>query len=140
MDLIRYFHPHHNPRLRSRELRLQEVSELEQAAIELKKALRRAEVRSEAVEKKGETQTPLRKEHFNQLQVAMEYVVESLGTLSQAHPGDETPAMYQLLEERKEAPGWENWARLLKERLELANPSPKGNTSEHNQEKDTANQ
>ncbi len=135
MDLIRYFHPHHNPRLRSRELRMQEVSELEQAALELRKALRRAEIRSESAAEKNDTETPLRKEHFNQLLVAMDYIVESLGTLSQAHPGDETPALYQLLEERKDAPGWENWSRLLKERLELANPSPKGNTSEHSQDK-----
>jgi len=119
---------------------MQEVSELEQGAVELRKALRRAEVRAESVAKKGEAKTPIRGEHFNQLLVAMEYIVESLGTLSEAHPGDDTPAMYELLEERKEAPGWENWARLLKERLDLANPSPKGNTSVHGQDQKTANQ
>ena len=116
MDLYRYFHPHHNPRLRNVPLRLQELGELEQAAVELHKALKRAEVRT------GEAATgPIKKEHFNQIRVAMDYVVESLGTLSGAHPGDESDTMEQMLDERKDAPGWENWARLLKQRLEIVN-------------------
>jgi len=114
MDLYRYFHPHHNPRLRSTPLRLQEIGELEQAAQELKKALKRAEIRS-ADAPSG----PIKNEHFSQILVALEYVVESLETLSEAHQGDNETTMNDLLSERESAPGWENWCRLLKQRLEL---------------------
>lgn len=114
MDLYRYFHPHHNPRLRNVPLRLQELGELEQAAVELKKAVKRAEVRT-SISDAG----PIKGEHFTQLLVALEYIVESLGTLAGAHPGDDADTMVQMLDERKDAPGWENWARLLKQRLEI---------------------
>lgn len=50
MDLFRYFHPHHNPRLRSKALRAQELGELELAALELQRALERARVRTHAAE------------------------------------------------------------------------------------------
>lgn len=113
MDLYRYFHPHHNPRLRHVPLRMQEVAELEQAANELKKAVERAKVRAESAEIGG-----IKGEHFSEILVALDYAVESLGILSRAHPGDEMNVMYQLLEERKDAPGWENWARLLKQRMD----------------------
>ncbi len=114
MELYRYFHPHHNPRLRSTQLRLQELSELEQAATELRNALKRAEVRAENAPVGGITG-----EHFSQIQVALDYVVESLNTLCQAHPGDEDRTLISMLEERKNAPGWENWSRLLSQRLEI---------------------
>jgi len=124
MDLYRYFHPHYNPRLRSTAVRLQELSELEQASIELRKAVHRALVRAKDKEVGG-----IKEDHFNQILVALDYVVESLGTLSQAHPGDDLETMMQLLEERKDCPGWENWARLLEQRLRIMNqydtPEPK---------------
>lgn len=112
MDLYRYFHPHHNPRLRHVPLRLQELSELEQAAIELKKALQRAEIRAASASIGG-----IREEHFAELVLAIDYIVESLHTLGKAHPGDSLEIVSQLLEERKDTPGWENWSRLLHQRL-----------------------
>lgn len=114
MDLYRYFHPHHNPRLRNKPLRLQELGELEQAALELKKAVKRAEIRA------GDAPLgAIKKDHFSQLLVALEYIVESLETLSEAHEGDSEEIMGDLLSERESAPGWENWCRLLKQRLEI---------------------
>lgn len=112
MDLYRYFHPHHNPRLRNVPLRLQELGELEQAAIELKRALERAELRAEITGIGG-----IKKEHFSDVLVAIDYIAESLSTLTRAHPGDSLETMNQLLKEREEAPGWENWVRLLRQRL-----------------------
>lgn len=113
MDLYRYFHPHHNPRLRDRTLRQQELGELEQAAIELRNAIRRAMIRME-----NRTVAGIRSEHFGEILTALDYVVESLETLNQAHPGDDLGAMIELLKERQDAPGWENWSRLLHQRLE----------------------
>ena len=118
MDLYRYFHPHHNPRLRKTSLRLQEIGELQQAASELRKAVRCAEIRTENAPVGG-----LRKDHFSELLVAMDYLVESLTTLTEAHPGDGPEVVHELLRERKDAPGWENWSRLLRQRLDLVEQS-----------------
>jgi hypothetical protein len=114
MDLYRYFHPHHNPRLRNQPLRHQEVGELEQAAIELGKALERAELRQRLVPVEQ-----IKTERFADLRSAVDFAVESLSAIAEAHPGDDESTMHDLLNERKNAPGWENWSRLLKERLRL---------------------
>jgi len=114
MDLYRYFHPHHNPRLKSTPLRQVELSELLQAAIELKRAVERAEIRT------GNAPCgAIEKEHFGDALVALDYVVETLHILTRAHPGDHFDGMTQLLTERQNAPGWENWTKLLKERLSI---------------------
>lgn len=114
MDLYRYFHPHHNPRLKHSPLRLVELSELLQASIELKRAVQRAEIRA------GNAPCgAIESEHFDDALVALEYVVETLQTLARAHPGDHFDGMTQLLKERQHAPGWENWTRLLRERLNI---------------------
>ena len=115
MDLYRYFHPHHNPRLKATPLRMQELGELEQAAAELKRALERAMLRA------GENSVGgIRDEHFGEILVAMDYVVDSLTTLTHAHPGDLNEHMEELLKERENAPGWENWTRLLSQRMTIA--------------------
>lgn len=124
MDLYRYFHPHHNPRLRNKPVRLQELRELEQSAIELHKALKRAEIRSAEAPIGG-----IQAEHFGEILRAMDYIVESLGTLCEAHPGDETEVMREMLHERSDAPGWENWARLLRQRLRIMGQYDEGETS-----------
>ena len=115
MDLYRYFHPHHNPRLKAIPLRLQELGELEQAATELKRALERAKLRTARHSVGG-----IRPDHIDEILIAMDYVVDSLSILTKAHPGDDSEAMTQLLGEREDAPGWENWARLLKQRMLIA--------------------
>ena len=114
MDLFRYFHPHFNPRLRNLPLRLIELCELSQAATELKNAVVRAQIRT-ANAPVGAIQF----DHFNDVITALEYVVESLNTLSSAHPGDSVETLQLMLKERENAAGWENWARLLRQRLEL---------------------
>ena len=126
MDLYRYFHPHHNPRLRNVSLRLQELCELKQAAEELKRAVERAEIRAENSEN-----GPIRRDHFSEILVALDYAVESLDVLENAHEGDSEQTMCDLLNERKDAPGWENWGRLLRQRLEILNlPEKKSGTED----------
>jgi hypothetical protein len=115
MDLYRYFHPHHNPRLRNVPIRLQELGEIEQAAIELRNAVRRAEIRSEHAPAGNITNEP-----FGEVLVALDYLVDSLALINKAHPGDKIETLKEMLRERKDAPGWENWARLLQQRLEQA--------------------
>lgn len=118
MDLYRYFHPHHNPRLHKTPLRLQELGELEQAAIELTKAIQRAEIRT-----RNAPLGPLHEEHFGDIVAALNYVVEALSELTKAHPGDDLNTMMQLLRERSDAPGWESWTKLLRQRLQLLDAS-----------------
>lgn len=116
MDLFRYFHPHHNPRLRNVPLRLQELGEMEQASKELRKALKRAEIRTES-----NPISQIRSEHFSELVEAIDYVVETLEKLSSVHPGDNQKTLEDLLKERESSPGWENWSRLLSQRLNEIN-------------------
>jgi len=140
MDLYRYFHPHHNPRLRKEPLRLQELSELEQAASELKKAVKRAEIRcqptgevtSEPLTSTDDTSASqdlggIRQDHFSQILIALDYVAESLSTLTKAHPGDDDVMLSRILKERENAPGWENWCSLLEQRLSLSQPAKLAN-------------
>lgn len=112
MDLYRYFHPHHNPRLRAVPLRIQELGELEQAATELARALERAALRSGHAPVGG-----ISAEHLEQVLEAARYIVDSLHLLTAAHPGDTVDEMTRLLDERANAPGWETWSRLVRQRL-----------------------
>lgn len=112
MDIYRYFHPHHNPRLNSTPLRQVELVELEQASSELKKALIRSRSRLE----KGTT-PPLLPSHMSEVIKAMDFVVTSLQTLCDAHPGDGEEELKKIIEERSPLSGWETWASLLQEQL-----------------------
>ncbi len=114
MDIHRYFHPHHNPRLIHSPLRLQELNELEQAAVELKRALVRAQIRLA-----NEPVGVVRDEHLSEIIVALDFAVESLQEIGKAFPEDELDTLLKMVEERRNAPGWEGWARLLQQRLEL---------------------
>ena len=109
MDLYRYFHPHYNPHLLKTPLRLQELSELRQAAKELKKALGRAELRG----------SDKQSQYLAQSSEALSFVIEVISSLVESHPGDSEETMSKLLEERRKAPGWEHWASLLEERLKI---------------------
>jgi len=112
MDIYRFFHPHHNPRLHSTPLRQQEIGELEQAASELLKAIERAQKRTSR-----KASPPILPQHFNDIMKAMRFVVSSLETLCDAHPGDSLEALYELIQERSEFTGWESWTALLHEQL-----------------------
>lgn len=112
MDLYRYFHPHHNPRLRNTPLRLQELAELQQAVSELRKAIKRAEIRSE-----DSVDAVINSSYFSQILEATDYILDALTKLTDKHPGDELPQLKKMIEERKDAPGWENWTRLLSQRI-----------------------
>lgn len=112
MDIYRFFHPHHNPRLHSTPLRQQELSELEQAASELRKALERAQSRT--MRKPAGAILP---GHFADIIKAMRFVEYSLQTLCDAHPGDPQSVLLDLVNERSGFSGWEAWTSLLKEQL-----------------------
>ncbi|MCO6432581.1 MAG: hypothetical protein J5J00_17145 [Deltaproteobacteria bacterium] len=112
MDIYRFFHPHHNPRLHSTPLRQQEIGELEQAASELMKALERAQKRSFRNPK-----PPIMPEHFTDILKAMHFIVNSLQTLCDAHPGDTDGDLADLVNERSSQSGWETWTSLIKEQL-----------------------
>lgn len=112
MDIYRFFHPHHNPRLHSTPLRQQELSELEQATSELRKALERAQQRITR-----RPVPPIMPEHFRDLIKAIRFVEASLQTLSDAHPGDSYEVLGELVTERSELSGWEAWTTLLREQL-----------------------
>ncbi len=114
MDLYRYFHPHFNPRLRHQPLRLIELGELAQAAAEIKNALSRAHLRSSnAPNSLGE------ESQFMELTGLLDIVIQRLQTIAESMPEDDLQTMKRLLEERKNAPGWEGWCALLAERLQL---------------------
>ena len=68
MDIYRFFHPHHNPRLLTTPVRQLELVELEQAASELRKALARAQRRMER-----KSTAPIMPEHFNDIIRAMDF-------------------------------------------------------------------
>lgn len=112
MDIYRFFHPHHNPRLHNTALRLQELSELEQAASELRKALERAQKRSVR-----RPSPPILGQHFADIIKAMRFVEYSLQTLSDAHPGDQGNVLLDLINERSQFAGWETWTALLREHV-----------------------
>jgi len=112
MDIYRFFHPHHNPRLHSKALRAQELSELEQAASEILKALVRAQERTH---RKPVGQ--ILSIHFKDIVKAMEFVQRSLETLSQVHPGDSIDDLSALVNERSAAPGWDGWSTLVNQQI-----------------------
>jgi hypothetical protein len=117
MDLYRFFHPHHNPRLRNKPVRQQELSELELAARELYRAIDRASVRIAS----ANSSIPL--SVVSASSEAVELAVELLHQLVEHQPEDTEEDMSELLQERKNAPGWEAWCILLKERIEMLKKS-----------------
>ena len=113
MDIYRFFHPHHNPRLHRTALRQQELSELEQATSELRKALERAQQRAGK-----KPVAPIMAEHFVDLIKAMKFVESSLQTICDAHPGDSEQDLIGLIEERSGFSGWETWTALIGEHIQ----------------------
>lgn len=116
MDIYRFFHPHHNPRLHTRRLRQQELGELEQVASELRKALERAEKRT--------FRAPSGRvlgEHYADIIKAMRFVENSLQTLCDAHPEDTIDDLKELISEREGSVGWERWTELVREQLIVSN-------------------
>jgi len=115
LDIYRFFHPHHNPRLHNTPLRQLELGELEQAAAELRKSLERAQKRAER-----QPSPPILSEHYTDIIKAARFVELSLKTLYDAHPGDNKQQLLDLINERSVFAGWETWAALLKEQLVLS--------------------
>lgn len=112
MDIYRFFHPHHNPRLLNTPLRHQEISELEQVSHELLKALERAQQRCA---RRGPA--PIMPQHFTDMIKAVSFVSASLQMIAEAHPGDSREEVLELVEERNQYGGWQAWASLVREHL-----------------------
>jgi hypothetical protein len=112
MDIYRFFHPHHNPRLHNTPLRQQELGELVQAAAELRKALDRARKRTER-----RSAGPIATEHFSEILKAARFLETSLQSLVDVHPGDSEDTMRALIEERSGSSGWDAWTALAREQL-----------------------
>lgn len=109
MDIYRFFHPHHNPRLLRTRLRLQEISELEHATAELTKALERAQQRASR-----QPSPPILSEHFSDLIKAGRFIESSLQTLCDVHPGDTPEEREALAKERASFSGWEAWTKFFR--------------------------
>ncbi len=112
MDIYKFFHPHHNPRLVNTALRYTELSELLQAATELRKALERAQQRTGR-----RTRPPILPEHFSDVIKAGRFLESSLQTLCEVHPGDDENELEDLASERSSASGWESWTRSVQSSL-----------------------
>ena len=112
MDIYRFFHPHHNPRLHNTCLRQQELNELAQSASELRKALERAQLRC-----RRKSIPPIMGEHFDDIIKAARFIENSVETLCDAHPGDSMQELRDLINERSGLAGWRNWTALLGEQL-----------------------
>ena len=112
MDIYRFFHPHHNPRLHSTPVRQQELSELEQVASELRKSLERARQRTERCDR-----TRILPSHYDDILKAIKFVEASLQTLCDAHEGDTQENLIDLLGERSQLVGWETWSAILREQI-----------------------
>ena len=113
MDIYRYFHPHHNPRLYGKAVRLQELYELEQAAAELRKALARARKRTE---RKGFSE--IGKRNFDDVIEAARFLQKEIKALCQVHPGDTEAELLEVAHERSNLVGWNNWSELVDQSVE----------------------
>ena len=109
MDIYRFFHPHHNPRLRSIKLRLQELTEISLAVKEIDRVLKRTKRRL----LHNETSLNLIEDTINAINLAYEL----LETNIRNYPEDTPEDLEQMLKERLQAPGWEAWCKLVESRL-----------------------
>jgi hypothetical protein len=112
MDLYKFFHPHHNPRLNSVSIRYAELSELLQATTELRKALERAQHRTSKA-----PCYPILPEHFLGAIKASKFLEAALQAICEAHPGDSTDVLKEVVRERSNLSGWDAWTRIARETL-----------------------
>lgn len=118
MDIYKFFNVFHNPRLHCTPPRQQELSELELVVTELRKAVERIQLRT-----KRKSIGAILPDHFTDVLKALNFVESSLATLCDAHPGDSADTVQEMVQERATIRGWESWASLLSEQIELAKSS-----------------
>jgi len=106
MDIYRYFHPHHNPRLGNTPIRYTELNELQQAAAELRKAIERAQQRISR-----QPVPPILPEHCSDIVKAARFIESSLQTLCEVHSGDSNEELEDIAAERSSSAGWEAWTQ-----------------------------
>ena len=92
-------------------MRVQEICELELAARELQRAIKRASIRIK------NTDSNLPSQLMDSAYDATELTADFLHSLSEICKEDSDNDLKDLLIERSTAPGWEAWCRLLSERL-----------------------
>lgn len=110
MDLYRFFHPHHNPRLRSVKIRLQELTEISLAIKEISRVLMRSKRRL------GED--GLFSDNMDDTINAIDLAHSIIETTIRNYPEDSPEDLENMLVERTGAPGWEAWCKLVESRLD----------------------
>lgn len=110
MDLYRFFYPHHNPRLRTVKLRLQELTEISLAIKEIGRVLNRSKRRIGADESYLENM----EDTINAIDLAHSIIETTIRN----YPEDTPEDLECMLKERIGAPGWEAWCKLVDSRLD----------------------
>jgi hypothetical protein len=108
MDIYRFFHPHHNPRLVNTALRYTELSELLQAAVELRKALERAQQRTTR-----QAIPPILSEYFTDIIKVERYMEKSLQIFCEMLPGDSEGELQRVASERSFSSCWVAWTESV---------------------------
>lgn len=122
MDLYRFFHPHYNPRLRNVPVRLQELNEISLAIKEISRVLHRTSRRL------GHNIDALN--HMESTKEAIELAHNLIESAILTYEEDTQEDLEEMLKERRSAPGWEAWCRLVESRLNyLKNQINSQNTS-----------
>jgi len=109
MNILRFFYPLKNPRLKNMHLRQQELIELEMVSTELKDSLLVLKNRLKNSNKsiKGD-------KNINEVIMASKYIEKFLQKMSDNHPGDTKEETIDLIRERSVLPEWESWAEKLR--------------------------
>ncbi len=111
MDLYRFFYPHHNPRLRVVKLRLQELTEISLAIKEVGRVLNRSK-------KRLGQDTPETLDEMEDTIGAIELAHSIIESMILNYPEDSPEDLESMLKERRNAPGWEAWCKLVESRLD----------------------
>ncbi len=119
MEVYKFFYPHFNPLHFSTPLRQQELGELSQSAVLLRRALEFAVHRNSGLERRRVSQ-----EQLESALKALRYIERILLSVEDAHPGDSDQDLEQLASERKELPGWKSWASILESELKKSPNKP----------------
>ena len=119
MEVYKFFYPHFNPLHFSTPLRQQELGELAQSAVLLRRALEFAVHRNSGFERRRVSQ-----EQLESALKALRYIERILLSVEDAHPGDSDQDLEQLASERKEMPGWKSWASILESELKKSPSKP----------------
>jgi hypothetical protein len=119
VEVYKYFYPHFNPLHFNTPLRQQELAELAQSAVLLRRAVEFASHRNARIERRRVNQ-----EQLESALKALRYVERVLLSVEDAHPGDSDQDLDALAKERKDLPGWKSWASIVEADLKRSASKP----------------